>query len=526
MENSARDGFTRRLLNAVERFGNRLPDPITLFALLIGLVMLASLAASSAGISAVHPGTGETIRPVNLLSGEQIRRMLVQMPQTFATFPPLGLVLVVMLGIGVAERSGLIGSALRAFVGNLPPKFVTAAVVLAGMLSSLAVDAGYVVLIPLGAVIFHSVGRHPLAGLAAAFAGVSGGFSANLLLTGLDPLLAGFTEPAARIIDPTYTVYATANYYLMAGLVPVFTLAGTLVTERVLEPRLGPYTTGDGGAVEESIQQLTPVERRGLRVAGSVAGLTLFVLALAVVPEGGVLRDPGGELLIEQIAPFLQSIVALMLILFFLPGLAFGITTGSIRSDRDVARMMTDTMGTMGAYIVLAFVAAHLVAFFSWSNLGVITAVAGADFLEGVGFTGIPLIAAFVIVAATLNLVIGSASAKWAIMAPVFVPMLMMLGYSPELTQAAYRIGDSVTNILTPLLPYFPLVIVFARKYDPEVGIGTIISAMLPYSVAFGVAGLALLIAWLLAGLPLGPDAPILYQLPGVELQPFPSSIP
>jgi aminobenzoyl-glutamate transport protein len=508
----------QRFLDLVERAGNRLPDPITLFAILIAIVMVASWMATAAGAGAIHPGTGEPIEPINLFSGEQIRRILTQMPQTFAAFPPLGLVLVVMLGIGVAERSGLIETALRAFVGSVHRRLITATVVLAGMLSSIAVDAGYVVLIPLGAVVFHSVGRHPLAGLAAAFAGVSGGFSANLLLTSLDPLLAGFTEPAAHIIDPAYVVFPTANWYLMAALVPVFTLAGTLVTEKILEPRLGSYTPPDGevddATGDVAAEALTPEQRRGLRAAGVVALLTLAVFALAVVPEGGVLRDPEGDLLVEQISPFLQSIVALMLIIFLLPGIAYGVVTKSIRSDRDVARMTSDSMGMMGAYIVLAFVAAHLVAFFSWSNLGLITAVAGADFLQGIGFTGIPLIVAFVAVSATLNLLIGSASAKWAIMAPVFVPMLMLLGYSPEVTQAAYRIGDSITNILTPLLPYFPLVIVFAQKYDREVGIGTIISAMLPYSIAFGIAGVGMLIAWVAAGLPLGPDAPILYRLP------------
>lgn len=509
-----KNGLFRRLvlssLDRVERVGNRLPDPITLFAILIALVMLASWLATLVGVSAIHPGTQEPITPVNLFSGEQIQRILAEMPQTFATFPPLGLVLVVMLGIGVAERSGLIETGLRAFVGSVPPKLVTATIVLAGMLSSLAVDAGYVVLIPLGAVIFHSVGRHPLAGLAAAFAGVSGGFSANLLLTSLDPLLAGFTTPAAQILDPSYVVEPTANYYLMAALVPVFTIAGTLVTEKVLEPRLGTYTPPEGEAIERA-ESLTPEQRRGLRIAGLVALLTLAAFAALVVPENGVLRDPEGATLVEQIGPFLRSIVALMLILFFLPGLAYGIAVKTIRSDRDVAAMTSETMGTMGAYIVLAFVAAHLVAFFGWSNLGVITAIGGADFLQSIGFTGIPLIVAFVIVSATLNIFIGSASAKWAIMAPVFVPMLMILGYSPEVTQAAYRIGDSVTNILTPLLPYFPLVIVFAQKYDKNVGIGTIISAMLPYSIAFGVAGIGTLILWLLAGLPVGVGAPIEY---------------
>jgi aminobenzoyl-glutamate transport protein len=503
--------FTRKsiqFLDAFERVGNRLPDPITLFVILIALVMVASWLAARAQVGAVHPGTGEAIAPVNLFSGELVQRIFTQMPQTFATFPPLGLTLVVMIGIGVAERSGMIETALRLFVRSVPRGAISASVVFAGMMSSLAVDAGYVVLIPLGAVIFHSVGRHPIAGLAAAFAGVSGGFSANLLLTAIDPLLMGFTLPAAQILDPAYELLPTANWYLMAALVPVFTVAGMLVTDRILEPRLGPYRGEAPAADGES--GTTPEQRRGLVAAGIVALLALVGAALLVVPAGAPLRADG-EYLVQRINPFLNSIVALMFFLFLLPGLAYGIVTGSIRSDRDVTRMMSETLGTLGAYIVLAFVAAHLVTFFNWSNLGVITAISGAGFLQNVGFTGAPLIISFVVLSSILNLFIGSASAKWAIMAPIFVPMLMLLGYSPELTQAAYRIGDSYTNILTPLMPYFPLVIVFAQKYDPEVGIGTILSAMLPYSVVFGIAGIAMLALWLTFGIPLGPDAPMFY---------------
>jgi len=500
-------------LDRVERVGNKLPDPLSLFAIMIGVVMVVSWIAGMRELQAVHPGTGESITAVNLFSAPLIRRMLQEMPQTFAQFPPLGMVLVVMLGIGVAERSGLIAAALKGFVGSVPPFLISAAVVFAGMMSSLAVDAGYVVLIPLGAVVFHSVGRHPIAGLAAAFAGVSGGFSANLLVTALDPLLASFTEPPAQFVDPSYQVLPTANYYLMVALVPVFTLAGALVTDRILEPRLGKYA--EEGPSEEDRKGLTPEERKGLLWAG--VSLLLFSAAVAalVVPENGILRNPeGGELLVQRIAPFLQSMVALMAIGFFLPGLAYGLATRTIRSDKDVAVMTGETMATMGAYIVLAFAAAHLVAFFAWSNMGLISAIMGAGFLQAIGFTGIPLIVGFVVVSATLNLLIGSASAKWAIMAPVFVPMFMLLGYSPELTQAAYRIGDSVTNILTPLLPYFPLVIVFAQKYEKEIGIGTLVAAMLPFSVAFAAVGVTMLIAWVLLGLPLGPGSPM-YYFPG-----------
>lgn len=496
-------GWADRALNLVERTGNRLPDPITLFVLFMSIVLVISWIAAALGVSAVHPGTQEEIRAVNLLTADGIQRILIQMPRTFTDFPPLGLVLVVMIGIGVAERTGLIETALKGFVRSVPRWLVTVAIVFGGLMSSLAVDAGYVVLIPLGAVIFHGMGRHPIAGLAAAFAGVSAGFSSNLILTALDPLLAGFTEPAAQLVDPTYRVDPTANWFLMAALVPVFTIAGTLVTERILEPRLGAYT---GGVEVEVDEGLTREERKGLWAAGLTVVLTLALVAWWAIPENGVLRGPEGE-----VAPLLSSIVALMLFVFFLPGLVYGLVTGKIRSDREVASMTSETMSSMGAYIVLAFVAAHFIAFFNWSNLGLILAISGAAGLQSVGFTGLPLIVSFIFVSAFINLFIGSASAKWAIMAPVFVPMLMLLGYSPELTQASYRIGDSFTNVLTPLLPYYPLVIIFAQKYDKEVGLGTLISAMLPYSIVFALTAIPMLVLWILFGIPLGPGAPMGY---------------
>jgi aminobenzoyl-glutamate transport protein len=496
-------GLADRALNLVEQTGNRLPDPITLFVVFMALVLGISWLAAALGVSAVHPGTQEEIRAVNLLTAEGIQRILIQMPRTFTDFPPLGLVLVVMIGIGVAERTGLIETALKGFVRSVPRWLVTVAIVFGGLMSSLAVDAGYVVLIPLGAVIFHGMGRHPIAGLAAAFAGVSAGFSSNLILTALDPLLAGFTEPAAQLVDPNYRVDPTANWFLMAALVPVFTIAGTLVTERILEPRLGPYT---GGVEVEVDEGLTREERKGLLAAGLTVLATLALVGWWAIPENGVLRGPDGE-----IAPLLSSIVALMLFVFFLPGLVYGLVTGKIRSDREVASMTSETMSSMGAYIVLAFVAAHFIAFFNWSNLGLILAISGAAGLQSVGFTGLPLIVSFIFVSAFINLFIGSASAKWAIMAPVFVPMLMLLGYSPELTQASYRIGDSFTNVLTPLLPYYPLVIIFAQKYDREVGLGTLISAMLPYSVVFALTAIPMLVLWILFGIPLGPGAPMEY---------------
>jgi aminobenzoyl-glutamate transport protein len=505
-ESRSQSGWLIRFLNRVEVVGNKLPQPVTLFVMLILLVMVGSWLAALFNVSAIHPGTGAEIRAVNLLGGEQLQRILVNMTTTFTSFPPLGMVLVVMLGIGVAERTGLIAVGLRAFVSWMPRWLITLALVTAGQLSSIAADAGYVVLIPLGAAIFWGMGRHPLAGLAAAVAGVSGGFGANIIITALDPLLAGFTQSAAQIFDPAYTVDPTANWWIMAALVPVTSLAGWYVTERIIEPRLGRYE-GDAGLVQED-DRLKPVEKKGLTAAVLTVAAALAIVGTMALPSNGILRGDQGS-----IRPLLDSIVPLMMILFLLPGIVYGLVTKTIQSDKDAAKMTADSMGSMGGYIVLAFVAAQFVAFFNWSNLGIITAIGGASALEAIGLKGIPLIVAFILVASVINLVIGSASAKWAIMAPVFVPMLMLMGYSPELTQAAYRIGDSYTNILTPLLPYFPLIITFAQKYVKETGIGTIIALMLPYAIFIALVRIPVLILWMIAGIPLGPGAPMVYSL-------------
>ncbi len=492
-----------KILDQVEKQGNKLPQPVTLFVVLIGIVLLASVILSSLNVSATHPGTGNQIVAVNLLNGEGINKMLTQMVKVFTDFPPLGLVLVVMLGIGVAERSGLIAAALKAFVASVPGRLVTFSIVTAGQLSSLAADAGYVVLLPLGAVIFHGMGRHPIAGLAAAFAGVSGGFGANLFLTSLDPLLAGFTQSAARLINPAYMVDPTANWYIMAASVPFVSLAGTYATERILEPRLGKY---EGEAAKDS-DGLTPLEKKGLTWAIVSVVIFIGVMLWMTLPADAILRDDQGRL-----NPFFVSIVPLMLFLFLIPGIIYGYITGSIKSEKQIAKMTNEAMSTMGGYIVLAFAAAQFVAYFNWSNIGVIFAITGADTLKSIGFTGVPLLVVFVIVASIINLFIGSASAKWAIMAPIFVPMLMLMGYTPEVTQAAYRIGDSYSNILTPLLPYFPLVVTFAQKYVKDIGIGSIISAMLPFAISFAVIRIIMLIIWVLLGIPVGPGAPLHYQ--------------
>lgn len=505
--------FSRKIfhksLDYVEVIGNKLPHPATLFALLALLVVVLSWIGSLVDAQAVHPVDGTVIHAKSLVTADGLRWMYTNLIENFLKFPPLGYVLVVMVGIGVAEGSGLFTTMIRSLVLSAPPKFITAAIVLAGILSHLASEAGYVILIPLGAMIFHALGRHPMAGLAAAFAGVSGGFAANLFIGSIDPVLAGISESAAQIIDPTIAVNPAVNYYFMFVSSFLVVLVGTWVTERIVEPRLGKY---DGNAERLPINQLTRLEKKGLRYAGLALLFTLGMLAFTIIPENGVFRDPETNSVLHS--PFFEGIIIGILLMFFIPGLVYGIYVGTIKSDKDVAKYLGKSMSGMGGYIVLVFFAAQFVYFFNYSNLGIILAIKGAKTLQTVGLTGVSLIVAFVFLSALINMFMGSASAKWAIMAPVFIPMLMLIepAYHPGLTQAAFRIGDSVTNLITPMMSYFALIVTFAQKYDERYGIGTIISSMLPYSVVLALAWIGLLVVWMLLGIPLGPDGPIFLQ--------------
>jgi aminobenzoyl-glutamate transport protein len=511
LDQAQKRGWTARFLDGVERVGNKLPDAVTLFLWLIAIIVLLSVALSFMGAQAKHPGTGDMIEVKNLLSAEFIKKLLTEMPQTFASFPPLGTVIVSMIGVGLAERSGLLGTALAAMVRSVPKALLTATLVFAGVMSSLAVDAGYVVLVPLGAVLFWSVGRHPIAGLAAAFAGVSGGFSANLLITPLDALLAGISTQAAQLIRPGYEVAIQSNWYLMIALVPLFTIVGTWVTEKFVEPRLGAYKRPEGLELPEGHSGgLSDAERKGLRRAGLVFLGLIAVIAALSVPENAVLRDDKGSL-----EPLYKSLVAILCLGFLAMGLAYGKATGSIKTEKDAVQMCAKTMADLGYYLVLVLAIAHFLALFNWSNLGAYTAINAATGLQAIGITGVPLVILFVMLTGVVNLVMGSASAKWALMAPIFVPMLMLMGYSPEFTQAAYRVGDAFTNIITPLLPYFPMIIVFAKRYLPEFGIGSLVSVMLPYSIAFGISSTTLLLVWKLAEWQLGPGAMVSLPVAG-----------
>ena len=515
--NRTKGGFFTRLLDKIEVVGNKLPQPATLFAMLMGVVLLLSWIFS--GVSVLRPGTGgatefaaEYLEVKNLLTKEGFQLIFTNMIDEFASFPPLGLVLVVMLGIGLAEHSGLIAVALRVFVSKVPKYFITFSIITAGMASSVAVDAGYIVLIPMGGAIFLGMGRHPLAGIAAAFAGVSGGFGANFLPTGIDPMIAAFTEPAANLIDPEYTVNPLSNYYFMAASVPFVGIVGTWITEKIIVPRLGLYTPEEGVENEMKNSKVTRLEKRALLYSFVATVLFIGLILWTIIPSDGLLRgdiDPYSGT--ASFSPFYDSLVVIMFLVFFIAGLTYGIFAKTVKSDKDVSTMTAKSMSAMGTYIVIAFFAAQFIAYFNWSNLGSVLAVKGSESLTAIGFTGIPLMVAFIILSSLVNLVMGSASAKWALMAPIFVPMLMLMGYSPEITQAAYRVGDSYSNILTPLLPFFPLVIVYAQKYVRGMGIGTLVALMLPYAIAFMLIRIPVFIAWVWLELPLGIEGPLFY---------------
>lgn len=487
-----------RFLDSVERAGSKLPDPLILFLGAAVLVIAVSWILSMLGISVVHPGTGKTVTVNNLLSAPNIQRMFTDAVTNFTSFPPLGLVLVTMIGISIAERGGFVTALLRATVRNVPKPLVTASLVFAGVNSSLVADAGYVVLIPLGAVVFASVGRHPLAGLSATFAGVAGGFNANLSITSLDPLLGGITQAAARLIDPQYTVSAAANWYFMIASTFFITVICTIICEKIIEPRLGVYQGNSTQAHEMDVQN--PKEKQGLIWAVVTFLLLAVVLCCMSIPDGAIMRDAQGTL-----KPLEHSLVFIIMLMFLAAGLVYGRVTGSIKNDTDVATMTAEGMATMGGYIVLSFVTAQFIAYFAWSNLGVITAVNGANILKSLQLQGPLLMVAFVVVAAIINLLIASASAKWAVMAPVFVPMFMLMGVSPEATQVAYRVADSSTDVIAPLLAYTPLIIAALRRYQKDASMGTLIGLMLPYSITLFIGWTLFMLIWMWLGIPLGP---------------------
>ena len=496
-------GRMARALDWVERVGNKLPDPALLFFLLLLLVWVVSALLSQFSFNQIDPRTGEAIEIRNLLSGQALTAFTSNMVSTFVNFHPLGVVLLAMLGIGVADYTGFIRAGLRALLSLTSQRLLTPLLLLVALISSTAVDAGYVLVIPLGAVIFQAAGRHPLAGIAAAFAGVSGGFSANFIPSAVDPMLQGISQEAARLLDPSIELNALNNWFFTSASTIWIILIGWYLTDRVVEPRL-THTPVDGDLADSPrMAPLTAVERRGLILAllSVVAGIV--VLALTSLPAGSAWRGADGTLA-ESGAPLMSSIVPLIFLLFVLPGVVYGYATGSVRTHRDIIEGMSQAMSGMGYYIVMAFFAALFISEFGRSNLGVLVALQGATGLQALALPAGLTVVAVILITGVVNLFVGSASAKWALLAPILVPMLMQLGISPDLTQAAYRVGDSATNIVTPLMPYFPLVVVFCQRYVRSTGIGTVVAMMLPYSVVFLLFWALFLLLYWMTGLPLG----------------------
>ncbi|MBS3992498.1 MAG: AbgT family transporter [Bacteroidetes bacterium] len=501
-----KSSWFQRFLNGIEIVGNALPHPATLFLVFALMTLGISGLGSFLGWQAAHPATHEIIPVKNLLSVEGLHYIFQKTVVNFTSFAPLGIVLVAMLGIGIAEKSGLIGVLIRKLVLSSPKRLLTFVLVFSGVISNTASDVGYVLLIPLAGIIFMAVGRHPIAGMAAAFAGVSGGFSANLLLGTIDPLLAGLSQEAAQILDPTYEVNATANYYFMFVSTFLIAIAGTFVTEKIVVPRLGTYESDE--IKPEKLEPLTKQEKKGLLWAGIIFGIYVAICLWGTIPADGFFRGEGGALLKS---PLLEGVVTLLFLVAGSAGIAYGIAVGKYKNDTDVMNGMADSMKTLATYLVLVFFAAQFVAYFKESNLGIYVAVTGAEALKAADLNVYVMMILFIFFAGSINMVMGSASAKWAIMAPIFIPIFMLMGYSPELSQVVFRIGDSVTNIISPMMSFFALIIAFIQKYEKNAGIGTVISVMIPYTIVFTILWTALLMVWIYFGWPLGPGVDLYY---------------
>jgi len=494
-----------RSLLAIERAGNRLPAPALLFLYLTVFIIIISELSQVFAVQGVHPASKEVLEVNSLLSFDALRWWLQNAVKNFINFAPVGPVLVVMLGLGIAEHSGFLSALLRRVLKWLPANALTFGVVFIGVLSSIAVDAGYVVAIPLSGVIFSLAGRSPLVGIAACFAGVSGGFSANLMVGPVDAILAGISTEAAHLIDAGYQVSPVANYYFMLASTFIISALATWVTQKWVEPALAKMPLQYINQPLAGDQQLilTETENKALKI--SALALLVYILAITalVLPEGGVLRHPETDSIVRS--PFMSGLVVLIAIGGGLAGVLYGRISGHYKNYNQAIEGMEGAMKTLAGYLVLMFFAAQFVSLFSWSNLGAVLAVNGAQVLQQLQLPMVLNLVLFVLMAASINLVVGSASAKWAVLAPVFIPMLMLNGISPEISQTAYRIGDSSTNIITPLMPYFPLVVALMQRYAGNVGVGTLVALMLPYSLAFLLVWSLILALWVSLGWPLGP---------------------
>jgi len=504
-----KSGFLDKVLGAIERGGNKLPDPTTLFVILaMGVVVISGICAAF-GVSAVHPGTGETLAVTNLMSKAGFRRMWGDAVSNFSGFAPFGMVLVAVIGSGAAEKSGFLAALMKKLLSGAPQVLVTFAIVFIGINGNLAGDAAFVIMPPLSALIFLGMGRHPLLGMFTAVASVAAGFCANISLGLADALAYGFTEPAARMIDPNYTQSPAINYYFLIVSCILLSAVGTFITEKIMAPRFEGQDLSKYSAAAEHTNGLSAREEKGLKYAGVSFLLAIFVLILMCIGSDPLMGDPVSGSVMAATSPFMKGIIVTVSLLLFIPGAVYGFVCGKYKNDKDLFGDVVSAFRDMAPYILLCFFCAQFTNYFGWSNLGVIIAVKGAALLKTLHITGIPLLVGLILVSCFINLFIGSASAKWAILAPIFIPMMMLMGFDPAVTQVAYRIGDSITNPLSPLFYYFPLILGFAQRYEKDTGMGTIIANMIPYSFSFALIWITQLAVWVFLNLPLGPGGAI-----------------
>jgi len=515
-----KQSIVNRFLGTVERVGNKLPDPAVLFFYLIIIVWICSFIFSFLGISVVDM-KGDTIAVQNLMTGKAYADFFSRMVGIFTGFHPLGVVLVAMLGVGVADYSGYINTGLRKMLSITPQILLTPMVILVGIVSHTAADAGYVLVIPLAGIIFHAAGRHPLAGIAAGFAGVSGGFSANFIPSSIDPLLQSFTQSAAQIADPEIVLNPLNNWYFTSASTLVIVLLGWLITDKIVEPRLKntKVEMEEGDTSADSMGAISPRENDAFWLATGITILLLIGLYYWASPIDSPLRNEAGQITGPG-APLMAAIVAIIFIAFVVPGVVYGFFSGTYKTSTDVIKSMSKAMSSMSYYMVLAFFCAIFIFAFNESKMGAVLAIKGAYLIKALKMPVAVSIVMVILLTAFVNLFIGSASAKWGLLAPILVPMFMALGISPDFTQAAYRVGDSVSNIITPLMVYFPLIVIYCQKYVKSTGIGSLTALMLPYSIFFTVAWTIFLLVYWYAGVPLGLDAHYVYPAPVEPLLP------
>lgn len=483
--------------------GNKLPHPFWIFIWICILIVAFSGLASFFGVNAIDPGTGERIVAQNLISGDGLRRFLQEMVTNFAHFAPFGLVLVMLMGVSIAERSGLLAVIMRTIAFSVPKKIVLPVIFIIGACGNIGSDAGIVIVPPIAALIFMQMGLHPIAGLVAGYAGATAGFTANFFIAGTDVLLAGISSEITEHMPGVPEVSATANWYFMIASTILLGFGGAFIARRYTIPRCQRFEiTGEEAAPIITDSSLTVSEKRGLKHAGISLLIYSVIIILLVAPEGAPLRDQETGAIVPS--PFLRGLIPILFLFFAIPGYFYGKATGAIKKPNDVLKQMEHGMKELSGYIVLMLVVAQFINLFYWSNLDSIMAIKGAEFLKATGLTGPVMFILFMVIVAFLNIFLGSGSAKWAIFAPIFIPMLAQLDYSPAFVQLIYRIGDSITNCVTPLYIYFPLLLGWVHKYNKNIGIGTIVSLLIPYAVVLFFMWIVLLLVWFYLNLPIG----------------------